>query len=132
MSIKIIKFMAEDGAKLDGYMNKCDVKTNKILIQVHGMSSNCFKDREKTISKKLESINVDTLDFNTRGSDITRYVKFNDGRVVLGGTAFEDVEESYFDILGTIKYAINLGYTDIFLQGHSLGATKVVYTFIFS
>ena len=127
--IELVRFKAEDGVRIDGYMNKGDSKTDKILIQIHGMSSNCFKDREKVISEKMQKIHIDSLDFNTRGSDIVRYVKYDDGRVVLGGTAFEDVEESYYDILGAIKYAISLGYTQVFLQGHSLGATKVVYTY---
>ena len=31
--------------------------------------------------------------------------------------------------MGAIRYALSLGYKDIYLQGHSLGATKVVYTY---
>ena len=107
MSIEIVKFFGTDGVRLDGYMNKLENVTDKILIQVHGMTSNCFKDREKTISKKVEEIGIDSLCFNTRGSDISRYVKYDDGRVVLGGTAFEDVEESYFDLFGAIKFVTN-------------------------
>ena len=42
---------------------------------------------------------------------------------------YEDIEESYYDLMGVIKYAISLGYSSIYLQGHSLGATKVVYTY---
>ena len=129
MSIEIVKFYASDGVCLNGFINKCQKKSDKILIEIHGMTSNCFKDRERIISKKVEEIGIDTLCFNTRGSDIARYVKYEDGRVVLGGTAFEDVEESYFDIFGAIKFVTNLGYKEIFLQGHSLGATKVVYTY---
>lgn len=129
MSIEIVKFNALDGVCLNGFINKCYEKSDKILIEIHGMTSNCFKDRERIISKKVEDIGVDSLCFNTRGSDIARYVKYDDGRVVLGGTAFEDVEESYFDIIGAIKFVKNMGYKEIFLQGHSLGATKVVYTY---
>ncbi len=129
MSIEIVKFNALDGVCLNGFINKCYEKNDKILIEIHGMTSNCFKDRERIISKKVEDIGVDSLCFNTRGSDIARYVKYDDGRVVLGGTAFEDVEESYYDILGAIKFVENMGYKEIFLQGHSLGATKVVYTY---
>jgi len=52
-----------------------------------------------------------------------------DGKKKLGGTAYEDIEESYYDIIGAIKYALQLGYQNIYLQGHSLGATKIVYTY---
>lgn len=32
-------------------------------------------------------------------------------------------------LLGAIGYALQLGYKNIYLQGHSLGATKIVYTY---
>lgn len=128
MITEIIKFKACDGIKLDGFINKCEKPTNKLLISVHGMTSNCFKDRDKVISHELQELNIDTLCFNNRGSDIVRYIK-NDEESFLGGTAYEDVQDGYFDIVGAIKIAINLGYNEIYLQGHSLGCTKVVYTY---
>lgn len=123
----IIEFCATDGAMLNGWTN--GKTSDKVIIQIHGMTSNCFKKREKIIAQELQSINVDTLCINTRGSGIVRYLKYNTGKKVLAGTGYEDVEESYLDILGAIKYALKLGYTSIYLQGHSLGATKVVYTY---
>lgn len=123
----IVEFFAEDGAILNGWTN--GKKSDKVIIEVHGMTSNCFKKREKVIAEKLEDVHVDTLCINTRGSGIVRYLKYNTGKKVLAGTGYEDVEESYLDILGAINYAIKLGYTSIYLQGHSLGATKVVYTY---
>lgn len=129
MSTEIINFYAIDGAILNGYINKCKIDTNKILIEVHGMTSNCFKKREKVIAERIEKLGIDTICFNTRGSDIIKYIKYHDGKKLLAGTAYEEVEESYYDILGTIKYALELGYTEIYLQGHSLGATKIVYTY---
>ena len=123
----IVEFFAEDGAILNGWTN--GKKSDKVIIEVHGMTSNCFKKREKVIAEKLEDVHVDTLCINTRGSGIVRYLKYNTGKKVLAGTGYEDVEESYLDILGAINYAIKLGYTSIYLQGHCLGATKVVYTY---
>lgn len=129
MSIEIIDFFAEDGAKLNGYINKTANKTEKILIATHGMSSNCLKKRENVIAKKVEEIGIDTICFNNRGNGIVNFVKFNDGARILAGTAFENIEDCYFDILGAIKYAVNLGYKEIYLQGHSLGASKMLYTY---
>lgn len=129
MSKEIIEFYAEDGIALNGYINKVKRKTDKVLIETHGMSSNCLKNREKIIAENLERINIDTICFNNRGNGIVNFIKNKNGRKELGGTAFENVEESYFDILGAIKYAISLGYKNIYLQGHSLGATKVLYTY---
>ena len=47
----------------------------KVLIQIHGMTSNCFKEREKIIAEKLQELNIDTICFNNRGSEIIRYAK---------------------------------------------------------
>lgn len=129
MITEIIKFNAIDGIKLDGVLNKCENNTDNILIQIHGMTSNCFKNREKTIAKKVADLNIDTMCFNNRGSEIIKYCKRENGEKILQGTAYENVEDSYYDIIGAIQYVVSLGYKKIYLQGHSLGATKIVYTY---
>lgn len=129
MTEKIIELDALDGVKLNGFLITGKSKNKSILIEIHGMTSNCFKKREKIIAETVKKANIDTLCFNTRGSEIVKYIKYADGRKELAGTAYEDIEESYYDILGAIKYVISLGYYSIYLQGHSLGATKIVYTY---
>ena len=129
MTTKIIKFNATDGIILDGILDKCKNKTDKILIQIHGMTSNCFKNREKIIANKVTDLDIDTLCFNNRGSEIIKYCKKENGEKILQGTAYEDVEDSYYDIVGALQYAVSLGYKKIYLQGHSLGSTKIVYTY---
>ena len=128
MICEIVKFNAKDEIILDGILNKCENKTDKILIQIHGMTSNCFKDRDKEITKKVGEIGIDTLCFNNRGSEVVRYIK-SENTTLLAGMAYEKVEDSYYDIVGAIEFAISLGYEKIYLQGHSLGSTKVVYTY---
>lgn len=129
MITKIVKFKATDGIILDGILQKCEKNTDKILIEVHGMTSNCFKEREKIIADKVRKLGIDTLCFNNRGSEIIKYCTKENGEKILQGTAYEDVEESYNDILGAIEFAVELGYNKIYLQGHSLGSTKIVYTY---
>ena len=129
MSERIIELHALDGVKINGYLMSGDKNNKKVLIEIHGMTSNCFKKRERVIDKTVKNIGIDTICINTRGSEIVKYIKYNDGRRELAGTAYEDIEESYYDLMGVIKYAISLGYSSIYLQGHSLGATKVVYTY---
>ena len=75
MIVEIVKFNATDGIHLDGILYKCDSTSKKVLIQIHGMTSNCFKNRDKTIAEKVNEIGIDVLDFNNRGSDIVRYIK---------------------------------------------------------
>ena len=129
MKREVIEFCATDGMILNGYINKCKKNTNKLLIEIHGMTSNCFKKREKIIAQKVESLDVDTICFNNRGSEIIRYAKKIDETKMLVGTSYEDIEESYYDIVVAIKYALDLGYTEIYLQGHSLGSSKIVYVY---
>lgn len=129
MEIEIIQFNAIDNIILDGYLKKCKNKTDKVLIEIHGMTSNCFKNREKVIADKVSKLDIDTICFNNRGSEIIRYCKKENKEKVLQGTAYENVEDGYYDIVGAIKYALNLGYKNIYLQGHSLGATKIVHTY---
>ena len=132
MKTEIVKFKATDGVILNGYIKKCEEKKEKLLIQIHGMTSNCFKKREKIVQEKISELNIDTLCFNNRGSDVIRYAKkYEDGikTSILAGTAYENIEDSYYDIKGAINYGLCLGYKNIYLYGHSLGSTKIVYTY---
>ena len=128
MSVEIVKFNATDGIHLDGILNKCNTDSKRVLIQIHGMTSNCFKNIDKIIAEKVNGIGIDVLDFNNRGSDVVRYIK-NDNVTLLAGMAYEKVEDCYYDIVGAIEFVLSLGYEEIYLQGHSLGSTKVVYTY---
>ncbi len=69
---EIVKFNAVDGITLDGFFNKCDKSTNKLLIQIHGMTSNCFKYRNNVIAEEVAQLEIDTLGFNNRGSDVAK------------------------------------------------------------
>ena len=91
MSERIIEFHALDGVKINGYLMSSNNKS--VLIEIHGMSSNCFKKREKVIAKTLNNIGIDAICIDTRGSEIVKYIKYNDVRKELAGTAYEDVVE---------------------------------------
>lgn len=130
--MKKIDFLATDGIKLNGVLYEGKEKANKIILSVHGMSSNCFKEREDKLSSYMNENNIDYFCFNNRGSELVRYIKkkINDKEEkLLGGTSYEDVLEGYEDIVGAILKLKELGYKEIYLQGHSLGCTKIVYTY---
>lgn len=127
-----VDFVAKDGVQLTGLLYDSAQEKENIIIAVHGMSSNCFKKRDDVISKKANDNGIDYFCFNNRGSDLVKYIRKRvDGKrqKILGGTSVEDVRESYYDIVGAILKMKELGYTNIYLQGHSLGSTKVVYTY---
>ena len=130
--MKKIDFLATDGVILNGLLYESKEKTQDIILAVHGMSSNCFKKRDEIIANKANEANIDYFCFNNRGSELVKYIKKSiDGKKEekLGGTSYEDVLDGYEDIVGAILKLKELGYQNIYLQGHSLGCTKIVYTY---
>lgn len=130
MKVDLIDFYAEDGVLLNGFI--ANASSKKVVIATHGMSSNCFKTREKVIAEKCLENDIAFFSYNNRGSELVKYMyQVKDGKKykLLEGTSYENPEEAYFDIKGAILKAIELGYTEIYLQGHSLGCTKNVYTY---
>ena len=131
--MELINFMATDGVNLEGILDKASSNiSEKIILSVHGMTSNCFKKRDIEIAKKANEKGIDYFAFNNRGSEIVKYIeKETEGQPAkeLAGTAYEDVLEGYEDIVGAIIKLKELGYKNIYLQGHSLGCTKIVYTY---
>ena len=130
--MEIIDFLATDGVKLNGILYNCKEKSNEVILAVHGMTSNCFKERDKVISENSNKNGIDYFCFNNRGSELARYIKKDiNGKEekIIAGTSYEDVLEGYEDILGAIIKLKELGYENIYLQGHSLGCTRIVYTY---
>ena len=129
MRVEKIYFKAEDETELFGLLHTSEKQNEKdVVISTHGMESNCFKKREDIIAQKLTSNNIAFFTFNNRGNGLVNGVKSN-GEKILQGTVFEDVEDSYYDLVGAIKLMIKKGYKNIHMQGHSLGSTKTVYTY---
>ena len=130
--MKLINFLATDGIELNGFLYESNLKTETAILAVHGMSSNCFKKRDEVIRNYANKNNIDYFCFNNRGSELVKYIRKNiNGKKEkqLGGTSYEDVIEGYEDIVGAILKLKEIGYKNIYLQGHSLGCTKIVYTY---
>lgn len=131
MNIEKIFFKTEDKAELVGLLHKGE-KTNKIVISIHGMTSDCLKRRDDIIAKEMVDNNIDYFSFNNRGHDVVAYLtkELVGGHAkIKAGTAYEDVQDSYYDIKAAIEVMLEKGYEEIYLQGHSLGCTKIVYTY---
>ena len=73
--MKKIDFLATDGLKLNGLLYESNQKTDKVILSVHGMSSNCLKNREDILSKCMNQNNIDYFCFNNRGSELVRYIQ---------------------------------------------------------
>lgn len=131
MNIEKIFFETEDKAELVGLLHKGE-ETKKVVISIHGMTSDCLKRRDDIIAKNMTKNNIDFFSFNNRGNNVISYLTKEIGGIYAkqkAGTAYEDVQDSYYDIKSAISKMLKLGYEEIYLQGHSLGCTKVVYTY---
>lgn len=133
MNIEKIFFETQDKAELAGLLHLNNVKkTNKVVISVHGMTSNCLKRRDDIVAKKILENGIDYFCFNNRGHDVISYLTkelYGMYAKQKAGTAYEDVKDGYYDIKAAIDIMLELGYTEIYLQGHSLGCTKIVYAY---
>lgn len=132
MDVDIIKIKTEDDVYLNGFLKYNKEKSKKVIVTVHGMAGNCFNKRAKELAEQAVKNNIDVFSFNNRGSDVLKYLeksrsKFN--HEVVGGSAYENFYESYYDIKAAINYMVEIGYEDIYICGHSLGATKVLYSY---
>ena len=72
-----IEFLATDGVNLTGVLYKGKEESNKVILAVHGMTSNCFKKRDDIISKKANENGIDYFCFNNRGSELAKYIRKN-------------------------------------------------------
>lgn len=128
--LKRIFIETEDLVELQGLISEPINKTEEIVISIHGMQSNCLKRREMILEEVVNEAGIAYMSFNNRGTELMCYTKKTDGRKDLnGGSIYEDILESYYDIKGAIDKAVELGYKTIHLQGHSLGCTKIIYTY---
>lgn len=131
MNIQKVFLKTEDKAELVGLLHTGE-KTNKVVIAVHGMTSDCLKRRDDIIAKTMVANKIDYFTFNNRGHNVMSYL----GKEMQGvyakqkcGTAYEDIRDSYYDIKATMNEMLAMGYDEIYLQGHSLGCTKIVYAY---
>ena len=125
-----VYFELEDKVELVGLLHSPENTTDEVIISIHGMQSNCFKRREDILAKVINNAGIAYFAFDNRGANLMCYTKKTDGTKTLnGGSVYEDVLESYYDIKGAIEKMLELGYTKIHLQGHSLGCTKIVYAY---
>lgn len=101
-------------------------------MQFTGMTSNCTKERDDILARKLTDRGISYFCFNNRGmghmNKFVRMIGEKEERY-MGGTIYEDIYESHYDIKAAIEQMEKAGYKKLHLQGHSLGCTKIVYAY---
>lgn len=132
MKAEVVIFHATDRTKLNGLIYNYKEDKDKIIICTHGMGNNCFHEREMKTASLAEGDNIAVFTYNNRGAYlVTKLKKEYENKEIpfIAGAAHENILDGYYDIKGAIEFALSLGYKKIYLQGHSLGTTKIVYTY---
>ena len=93
-----------DEVELLGLLAESD-ETEKIILHIHGMQGNFFQNNfVQEMLTEYPRKGISFLTVEQRGA-----------------------EESIRDIEAWVEFARNLGYDKIYLQGHSLGCSKIAY-----
>jgi len=131
MKTSFKRIQTTDGLELVGLLYEPEVKTEKILVHVHGMQGNFYENRFlDAISEKLTSKGIAFFTFNNRGCEVIKdLTQTVDGKKKFTriGNAYEKFEECILDIDAAVTSASTWGFSNIHLSGHSLGCPKVVY-----
>ena len=126
MKLRKIYFETEDKIELCGLLHEPEKETCEIVIAVHGMQ------REDIKAGELTDNGIAYFTFNNRGHDLVNLTnKRCDDKSfkIQCGTSLENIEDSYYDIKAAINSMLTEKYKKIHLQGHSLGCTKIVYSY---
>lgn len=130
--IEILSIKTEDNLKLDGILYTSDVNREinacdkKLVISVHGIKSKMFNERNCNFARELNKEGIDFLVFNNRGHVIVSYPQVIEGKLKLTGSTYEDFNESIYDLKAVVKFALDKGYKEIHLNGHSFGCDKII------
>lgn len=125
--MKIVSAKSTDGIHYKGLLSEPSSNAKGIIIHIHGMSGSIvLNEYYSAMHTNYRDNGWAFLVPELRGSGaVTQYNSDNGGKNL--GNAFEIFEECIFDIQGWINFALELGYTNMWLQSHSLGTSKAAY-----
>ena len=122
MKYPIVKTVTSDQIELFGFLAEAGGEKDAILIHIHGTSSSFYcEEYARLFAEEFPALGVATLFTNNRGSHVMEAWQNT-------GAALEMFEDCLLDIDAWVRLAIEDGYRRIFLQGHSLGTEKIVYS----
>lgn len=132
MEGNFVRICTGDGLELQGlFCTPQSGPARTALVHVHGLAGNFYENRFiDFVAHDLTVRGHNFLTINNRGHDyVSDFLRKTDGDltyVQIGG-AHEIFEESSLDLQAWVAFLEDQGCKDIALQGHSLGATKVVF-----
>lgn len=132
MKGEIVRTYTEDGLNTQGILcEPVEEREDMVVIHVHGSYGNFYENFFlDDMAEEFAAHGVSFLSGNTRGRDYYADFKIKkpdgyDSRRI--GGIREVFSECKLDINAWVKLALSRGFRKIVLQGHSLGAMKVIY-----
>jgi len=129
---ELVRIFTDDGLELHGlFCPPAVAKANQIaVLHIHGFTGNFYEERfVDQIAERLTKRGCAFLTVNTRGHDyLSSFIRKTDSGltyVQIGG-AYEIFEECIFDIKAWVNFLEGLGYSNVVLEGESLGPVRVV------
>lgn len=130
MKTTFCRTKTDDNLRLDGLLFEPDQKSSIGVLHIHGMAGNFYENIFlDSMAEEYTKAGYAFLTVNTSGHDSIADLaiigeKEQHKRV---GQIFEKFEDCVSDIDAWLKFFKSKGYDKLILQGHSLGAAKVVY-----
>lgn len=121
----LVRTATSDGLYLHGFF--VPSKGKKALLHIHGFEGNFYENYfVHVLIQKMREERFAFLTANTRGNGRDTDLFITNGELKRVGARYELLEDAYKDIDSWIKFLEGQGYSEIILQGHSLGTVKVV------
>jgi len=124
MNYPIANVKTSDGLTLHGLLTESENPSKTIIIHIHGSGGNFYGNKYfKDLSDSINNLGLAYLSTNNRGNHVYELEKGN----VYSGVSLEKFEDCVLDIDAWIEFALDKGYENIILEGHSYGTEKIVY-----
>lgn len=125
--MNLVQSKTSDGIYFKGLISEPAVKSDTIIIHIHGMAGSFYLNNfYKNMHDYYPQNNIAFLATQNRGSNTIEQFPSETGTKTIGN-AYEIFEECVLDIQAWVDFAKSIGYTKIWLQGHSLGPSKIVH-----
>lgn len=124
---KLVTFSNKHNLELIGILfEPQNIASNSIIIHIHGNYGNFYNNKFLWyMSKTYTKSGISFLSFNTSAHD-GLCEGYRIGKLDYIGGGVSDYNESIIDIEAAVEFASSLGYSNICLQGHSLGCDKIL------
>lgn len=130
MKTKFVRIVTKDKLILSGNFYSPEKATKKAVLHIHGMCGNFYENSFLSyMADEFTKNGYSFLSINNRGAGTffdfpVKGRKESHKRI---GNAYEKFEECIYDIKAGLDFLEKEKFTEIVLQGHSLGSVKVAY-----